>query len=237
MMRMKKWMVAGMAVLVVAVPMMVVSAQETLTAGEAALGELDSAEAELTFTYEAANNEIFVIEYEYTSDDIFSDPLVGVVDGDGDEVISVDDFNFSPLYVYADEPGAYTITLRPADADTLGEVSVRVVQPVTLEAGSTVEAERAAEQYNYYVYTGEDSFVLRYSQESQKPFAVSINTFSEFSPGSVFPVAEASGEVLTQASLGVVPGGERYVIVVRDGLYFSFDSSSAPYTLELAAGE
>jgi hypothetical protein len=236
-MRMKKWMFVAVAALGLAVPAFLVSAQETLTPGEAAVAELDSAEAELTFTYAAADNEIFVIEYDYTSDDIFSDPLIAVSDGDGDEIVSVDDFNFSPIYIFADEPGTYTITLRPADADTLGEVSVRVVRPTELTVGGKVEAERAAEAYNYYTYTGDDSFVLNYSQEGSRPFEVSINTFSEFSPGSVFPVAEVGGEVLTRASMGVVPGGERYVIIVRDGLYFTFDTDSITYTLELAAGE
>ena len=208
------------------VPVFAVSAQETLVVGEPVTDTLDGSNETLAFTYAGGEGEIIVITYDYTDDDIYADPLISITGPSGTVLATFEDFNYSPVIYQLPVGGDYEVTFKQPDADTEGDVEITLTNPTTLELDAPVTAERKNVDRGYYVYTGDADFNVVYAQDGALPFTVTVNTFSEFYGGSVLEGATISGELVNQGSLGTVTGGTTYIIIVKEGFYFSFDEDT-----------
>ena len=147
---------------------------------------------------------------------------------DVDETNPVTGLTYAPEQHRLDLPvgGDYEVTFKQPDADTEGDVEITLTNPTTLELDAPVTAERKNVDRGYYVYTGDADFNVVYAQDGALPFTVTVNTFSEFYGGSVLEGATISGELVNQGSLGTVTGGTTYIIIVKEGFYFSFDEDT-----------
>jgi hypothetical protein len=225
-MNFKKVFVGLMLGAVALVPMATVSAQETLVAGETVTGTLDGSNETLALNYAGTEGEIVIITYDYTDEDLYVDPLISITGPSGTVLATFEDFNYSPVIYQLPVGGDYEITFKQPDADTEGEVNITLTNPTALELDAPVTAERKSTDQTYYVYSGDADFNVVYAQDGSLPFSVTVNTFSEFTSGSVFEGATISGELVTQGSVGTIPGGTTYIIIVKEGFYFSFDEET-----------
>lgn len=238
---MKKIIGVVALLLAVALGAMITSAQENLPLGEPIIGELSATTTQVEYTYTATEGEILVIELLAVDFSVFSDLKLIINDPSGVEIINDETFGVSSNYIQFAESGDYTIIAARgeyASEDAAGEYFLRAVNPTELVTGEPVTQDLKKNGSFYYVYTGADDANLTFVRDGDIPLNVTVNTLSEFSPGSLSILATLGGSFVTRGSLGVIPGGETYIIVVEEELFFfGSDSDMSTFVLGLETAE
>lgn len=217
-----------------------VQAQDAITAGEPAKGELTEKDYAVEYTYEGKADEVIIVTLAPV--DTFGDlnnPSIVVRDASGTDLVRYDGYGKTTLVTQLPEDGTYTIVATRQDdaaGTSVGEFTVTVEQPKELAAGDSVDMNITSEETNYFVYRGDADFVLSYAREGEYAPEFTINTLdTDVTPGSLDTVAVVGGKLATQGTVGVIPGKTVYVIKVSQALFdFYFDTVEAKYTLQLS---
>jgi hypothetical protein len=217
-----------------------VQAQDAITAGEPVTGELTEDTFAVEYTYEGTADEVVVITLAPV--DVLGDlnnPAIIVNDPDGNELLRYDGYGKSTVVVQLPADGTYTIVATRTDdkaGTSVGEYTLTVVQPQELAAGDSVDEKVASDETQYYVYRGDADFVLSYAREGEYAPEFTVNTIdTEITVGSLDTVATVGGKLATQGAVGIIPGGNVYVIKVGQALFdFYFDAVDATYTLQIS---
>lgn len=226
-----------------------VQAQDAITLDEPVQGELTEDAFAVEYTYKGAADDVLVITLAPV--DVFGElnnPALIVRGPSGDELLRYDGFGTSTIVTLLPEDGTYTIVAtRTDDAEgtSVGEYTLSVIQPGEIALGDTSEMSITSEQTVYYVYRGEDPFTLSYVRTEgvggEDVFApeFTINTIdTEISPGTLDTVATVGGPLASQGMVGVIPGGDVYIIKVGQALFdFYFDTLETTYTITIEAAE
>lgn len=99
------------------------------------------------------------------------------------------------------------------------------------------------EEKNYFVYRGDADFVLSYLRDGDFTPEFTINaveTKSEYFMGQLNPVAVVSSKLVTQGAVGVIPGGQIYVVKVGLSLStfdYYMEPATARYTLQIGEAQ
>jgi hypothetical protein len=233
--------IIGVVALILALSMgvMVTSAQDTLTLGEAIIGNLSPETTQVEYTYTATEGEILVIELLAVDFSVFSDLQIIVNDPSGVELFRDETFGVGASYLQATEDGEYTIIAARGEyaaEDGAGEYYLRLLNPTELVAGEPVTQDKKQGETFYYMYSADADVNLTFVRDGSIPLSVTVNEFSEYSAGDLSTLATLAGSFLTRGSLGVIPGGETYIVIVAEELFFfGSDSDMSTFVLGLEA--
>jgi len=215
-------------------------AQDAIEAGDTVTGELTDDAFAVEYTYEGTEDEVVVITLAPV--DLLAElnnPAIIVRDENGDDLLRYDGYGSSTVVVLLPEDGEYTIVATRTDdaaGTSIGEYTLTVTAPDELEAGDSVDDELTSEDTMYYVYRGDADFVLSYVREGEYAPEFTVNTLdTDITIDSLVTMATFGGKLATQGSVGVIPGGEIYVIKVGQARFdFYFDTVEARFTLQLS---
>jgi hypothetical protein len=214
-----------------------VQAQDAVTAGEPVTGELTEDAFAVEYLYNGTTDEVIVITLSPT--DVLGDlnnPAIIVRDAGGAELLRYDGYGTSTVVLALPESGEYTIVATRTDdaaGTSVGEYTLTVTSPQELAAGDSADMTLTSEETNYFVYRGDADFTLSYTRDGEYAPEVTVNTLdTDVTPGSLDTVATVGGKLVTEGSIGVIPGQNIYVIKVGQALFdFYFETVEANYTL------
>ena len=236
----KKLSLGIVSALILALAAFGVQAQDAIAAGDTVTGELTEDTFAVEYTYEGTADEVVVITLAPA--DVLGElnnPAIVLRDASGTDLLRYDGYGTSTVVALLPEDGEYTIVATRTDDEagtSIGEYTLTVTAPQELAAGDSVDMELSSEETNYFVYRGDGDFVLSYVREGEYAPEFTVNTLdTEITPGSLDTVATVGGKLATQGSVGVIPGGEIYVVKVGQALFdFYFDTVDATYTLQVS---
>lgn len=238
----KKLTLGIMTALILALAAFGVQAQDAIAIADTVTGELTEDNFAVEYTYNGKKDEVVVIEMirsDLTNE--LSNPALILRDQNGDDLVRYDGYSTVTIIALLPEDGEYTIVATRTDdaaGTSVGEYTLSVLNPAELEANDSVDMAITSEEIDYFVYRGDADFVLSYVREGEYGPEFSVNTIdTEILPGQLSVVAAIRGKVATQGSVGIIPGGEVYVIRVGRSLLsfdFYFNTVDATYTLQLS---
>jgi hypothetical protein len=215
-----------------------VQAQQEILADTPVTGEITNESFAQDYVYKGTAGEVLVITLAPV--DILSDydqPALLVTDESGRELINDDSFGTLTIALELEEDGIYTITATRYDGATglsVGEYTLTLTKPQEMALGDTVEGRIDNESTQYYMYRGEDDFILVYNRDGSFAPQVSLITIGD--NGILNEVGFMGGDLVTAAAIGIIPGETIYLIRLAPALFsFSFDTQVSDYTLEVTA--
>jgi hypothetical protein len=241
---MKKSALSLVMMLVLALVAVVgVQAQETLTDGTPAQGEITDDAFAVEYTYEGQADQVIVIELSPV--DVlanYNNPALVLRDPAGAELVRYDGFGKTTIFWQLPETGTYTIVATRTDdaaGTSVGEYTLTVVTPAELSIDTPVQDAVTSEETDYFVYRGDSAFLFTFARTGDYAPEFTVNTINtDFSPGRLDTVATVGGKSATLGSVGNVPGGSVYIIRVGQALLdLYFETVSADYAISLATPE
>lgn len=210
--------------------------------GDTVEGEITNATFEVPYLFEGKAGDIVVIvltpgEEQYD----FSQPQVILLDSSGALLGDGSGFTNALLFTELPADGKYTILATRADGRTgtsVGTYTLSLFNPTPLVPGEPVSGSVTSETTAYFTISDFAEFTLTY-EKTAGDFAPSIQvqTYDEFEDLS--SVATLEGSLLTRGSLGVAGDAAiNYLVkVTSEFFFFSFEETTADFTLTLEAAE
>ncbi len=228
---MKKLLVLAFIVLVAVLPTVSAQQDPVIGYGESVSGTTTSPTEEVRYTFTGKEGDVVVILFgDLNYEGELSGAKVALQDASGSELLLTEGFSNVTLIFEVPSAGDYTIV---GTAETPGLWTLSLLQPPVLESGSKLDDSVTSEETDYYVIKNDQPFTLTYSRTGgdYNP-EVNVQIMSEFGFG-LTPVASLTGTQMTGGVLEVEPGETGlYLVTVQRALFdFSFDSTSADYTL------
>ncbi len=215
-----------------------VQAQQEILADTPVTGEITNESFAQEYVYKGTAGEVLVIVLAPV--DVLSDydqPALIVADESGRELINDDSFGTLTVALELEEDGIYTMTASRYDGAnglSVGEYTLTVIKPQEMALGDMVEGRIDNESTQYYMYRGEDDFILVYNRDGSFAPQVSLITISD--DGLLNEVGFMGGDLVTAAAIGIIPGETTYLIRLAPALFsFSFDTQVSDFTLEVAS--
>jgi hypothetical protein len=214
-------------------------------------GEMTEDEYEFEYTFEAEEGQVIAALFTDVSEGAtLTAPTLRLENPAGDVIAdsTVNFFSFGniSLFANANSSGTYTLTLGRMDGETgtdVGEFTIDVLAVPFLEAGSVVSGSAASGQRaGYYAVSSDSPWGVSYVKgEGDMNIGVSVNSIDS-QAGTLTALASAEGDSLTEATLGVFETEDTYIVTVGEpdsffGISFSFEDTSADYTIELVSYE
>ncbi|QPC80561.1 hypothetical protein G4Y79_12645 [Phototrophicus methaneseepsis] len=235
---MKKVTILLFALVAVLSTVFSVSAQDSIKPGETVEGEITDDTYAVAYEYIGTAGEVIVVDLfpvDVLAD--YDNPSV-IIELDGVEILRYDGYGATTVVTQLPDDGTYTITAGrrdDADGDSVGEytLTLRNPTPITIDEpqSNTIDNEST----HYYVYDGDEDFMVSFARQGDYAPQISVNTVdTSATPGRLDAVAAMGGPAVTRGTMGVIPGGELYVLVVEEPLFsFSFGEITAEYALGL----
>lgn len=215
-----------------------VQAQDALEAGVAAEGTISEETTEVAYTYSAAAGEVVVLQLfpvDILAD--YDEPMIVIQDDSGTELMRRESFGNTTAVWQFEEEGTYTIIASRADEDSAGDYTLTLINPQELAMGDVVEGTTDNDTDVYFVYRGDDPFVVYFARDGDFAPEVTVNSIdTDITPGSLDVNGVMGGGSLTEGAIGIFSGGETHVIKLGEALFdFSFGTTEADYLLEIIA--
>ena len=238
------------AILLLALTALTVNAQETITYNQTVTGEITNEVYTVPYTFKGSAGDILVIEMLGVDPfEGFSDPELVLTAPDGSVLVNTEDVfqflgGYGETYVAIELPaaGVYALTATRtggAEGDGVGQFKLTINTPTPLEPGKSYNGTISSEgTYNYYVYTGDAKFSVKYTKTDGGYWPeVSVNTVDE--DGAVKGQGYLVGDGITTGMLGAFRGGRTYFVFVGQltstlltGEYY-FGEEFADYTIQV----
>jgi hypothetical protein len=210
-------------------------------------GEMTEDEFEFEYTFDAEEGQVIAALFTDVSESLtITAPTMRLENPAGDIIAdsTVNFFSFGniSLFAEANTTGTYTLTVNRMDEEDgtdVGEFTVDIVSVPYLEAGSVVEGSVATGQpAGYYAVSSSTPWgASMVKGEGDMSLGLSVNSIDS-QAGTLTELAVASGDELTEATLGIFESEDTYIVRVGEpstffGISFSFEDTSASYTIEL----
>ncbi|MCA9882061.1 MAG: hypothetical protein KC708_03800 [Anaerolineae bacterium] len=239
---MKKVVVMLLALVALVGSAFTASAQDSLKPGDTVEGEITNDTYAVSYEYVGIGGEVIIVDLFPV--DILADydnPAI-IIQLNGEELLRYDGYGDTTVVTQLPEDGTYSIIASrrdDADGDSVGEYTLTLRNPTPIALGEPVNNTIDSETIHYYVYDGADEFMLSFARQGDYAPQVSINLVDESAtPGRLSAVAAMGGGLVTRGTMGVIPGGDLYVIAVEEPLFsFSFGNPTAEYALGLYVPE
>jgi hypothetical protein len=235
---MKKIRVMLMVLALMLVAVAGVQAQDSLEPGTPVEGAITADTSEVVYSYDATAGEVVVLQLfpvDILAD--YDEPMIVIQDADGNELMRRESFgNTTAVWEFAEE-GTYTIIASRADEDSVGEYTLTLINPQELAMGDMVEGTTDNDTDVYYMYRGDEDFIVYFTRDGDFAPEVSINSIdTDITPGSLDTTGIMGGSGVTEGAIGVFSGGETHVIKLGEALFdFNFGTSTTDYLLEIVS--